>query len=58
MYFSDMQTNSMGIVDIFTPNENVYAFDSMTVDLCLSTFEQTLFWKREGSIKIYTEYNL
>ena len=29
------------IVDIFKLNGNVYAFDSTTVDLCLSTFEWT-----------------
>lgn len=42
------------IVDIFKLNGNVYAFDSTTVDLCLSTFEWALFRKRKGGIKIYT----
>ena len=35
------------IVDIFKLNGNVYAFDSTTVDLCLSTFEWALFRKRK-----------
>ena len=40
------------IVDIFKLNGNVYAFDSTTVDLCLSTFEWALFRKRKGGIKV------
>lgn len=46
------------IVDIFKLNRNVYAFDSTTVDLCLSTFEWALFGKRKGEIKIHTLYDL
>ena len=46
------------IVDIFKLNGNVYAFDSTTVDLCLSTFEWALFRKRKGGIKMHTLYNL
>lgn len=42
------------IVDIFKLNGNIYAFDSTTVDLCLSTFEWALFRKRKGGIKIHT----
>ena len=41
------------IVDIFKLNGNVYAFDSTTVDLCLSTFEWTLFRKRKGGVKVH-----
>ena len=39
-------------------NGNVYAFDSTTVDLCLSTFEWALFRKRKGGIKMHTLYDL
>lgn len=46
------------IVDIFKLNGNVYAFDSTTVDLCLSTFEWALFRKRKGGIKVHTLYDL
>ena len=46
------------IVDIFKLNGNVYAFDSTTVDLCLSTFEWALFRKRKGGIKMHTLYDL
>ena len=37
----------------FKLNGNVYAFDSTTVDLCLSTFEWALFRKRKGGIKVH-----
>lgn len=46
------------IVDIFKLNGNVYAFDSTTVDLCLSTFEWALFRKKKGGIKMHTLYDL
>ena len=46
------------IVDIFKMNGNVYAFDSTTVDLCLSTFEWALFRKKKGGIKMHTLYDL
>ena len=46
------------IDDIFKLNGNVYAFDSMTVDLCLSTFEWALFRKKKGGVKIHTLYDL
>lgn len=46
------------IVDIFKLNGDVYAFDSTTVDLCLSTFEWALFRKRKGGIKMHTLYDL
>ena len=46
------------IVDIFKLNGNIYAFDSTTVDLCLSTFEWALFRKKKGGIKMHTLYNL
>ena len=46
------------IVDIFTLNGNVYAFDSTTIDLCLSIFEWALFRKRKGGVKVHTLYDL
>ena len=45
------------IVDIFKLNGNVYAFDSTTVDLCLSTFEWARFRKRKGGVKVHTLYD-
>ena len=46
------------IDDIFKLNGNVYAFDSTTIDLCLSTFEWALFRKKKGGVKIHTLYDL
>ncbi len=46
------------IVDIFKLNGKVYAFDSTTVDLCLSAFQWALFRKKKGGIKIHTLYDL
>ena len=46
------------IIDIFKLDGNVYAFDSTTVDLCLSTFEWALFRKKKGGIKMHTLYDL
>ena len=46
------------IVDIFKLDGNVYAFDSTTIDLCLSAFEWALFRKRKGGVKVHTLYDL
>lgn len=43
---------------IFKLNGNVYAFDSTTIDLCLSAFEWALFRKRKGGIKVHTLYDI
>lgn len=40
--------------EIFKLGGNVYAFDSTTIDLCLSAFEWALFRKRKGGIKVHT----
>lgn len=45
-------------VDIFKLNGKVYAFDSTTIDLCLSTFEWALFRRNKGGVKVYTLYEL
>jgi len=37
---------------------NVYAFDSTTIDLCLSVFWWTEFRKRKGGIKLHTLYDV
>ena len=39
-------------------NGNVDAFDSTTVDLCMSTFEWALYGKRKGGIKMHALYDL
>lgn len=39
-------------------NGNVYAFDSSTIDLCLSVFWWAEFRKRKGGIKLHTLYDV
>ena len=39
-------------------DETVYAFDSTTIDLCLSLFPWAQFRKRKGAIKMHTLLNL
>ena len=40
-------------VEIFKLGGKVYAFDSTTIDLCLSVFEWALFRKKKGGVKIH-----
>ncbi len=44
--------------DIFKHGGNVYAFDSTTIDLCLSVFWWAKFRKKKGGIKIHTLYDI
>ena len=46
------------ITDIFKLGGSVYAFDSTTIDLCLSVFWWAKFRKRKGGIKIHTLYDI
>lgn len=44
--------------NIFELGGNVYAFDSTTVDLCLSVFWWAKFRRRKGGIKVHTLYDV
>lgn len=44
--------------DIFKLGGNVYAFDSTTIDLCLSVFWWAKFRKTKGGVKIHTLYDI
>lgn len=44
--------------DIFKLDGNVYAFDSTTIDLCLSIFWRAKFRKKKGGIKVHTLYDV
>ena len=46
------------ITKIFELDGHVYAFDSTTVDLCLSVFEWAKFRKHKGGIKLHTLYDV
>ena len=56
MVMSDAQ--KCRAVEIFKLGGKVYAFDSTTIDLCLSVFEWALFRKKKGGIKIHTLYDV
>ena len=45
-------------LEIFKLGGKVYAFDSTTIDLCLSVFEWALFRKKKGGVKIHTLYDI
>lgn len=44
--------------DIFNLGGSVYAFDSTTIDLCLSVFDWAKFRKHKGGIKMHTLYDI
>ena len=44
--------------EIFKLGGKVYAFDSSTIDLCLSVFGWALFRKKKGGIKLHTLYDI
>lgn len=44
--------------DIFKLNENVYAFDSTTIPLCLSVFWWAKFRKKKGGVKVHFLYDI
>ena len=46
------------IKKIFELDHRVYAFDSTTIDLCLSVFEWAKFRKHKGGIKMHTLYDV
>ena len=43
---------------VFELDGHVYAFDSTTIDLCLSVFEWAKFRKHKGGIKMHTLYDV
>lgn len=46
------------VTDIFKLEGNVYAFDSTTIDLCLSVFEWARFRTTKGGVKVHTIYDV
>lgn len=57
-YYVIGQARAKRIQDVFELGGNVYAFDSTTIDLCLSVYEWARFRKAKGGIKIHTLYDL
>ena len=46
------------INDVFEIKGKIYAFDSTTIDLCLSVFWWAQFRKTKGGIKLHTLYDI
>jgi len=57
-YYLIEQARSKRVTSIFRLDGNVYAFDSTTIDLCLSVFWWAKFRKRKGGIKVHTLYDV
>lgn len=57
-YYLVAQARKKRATDIFQLGGNVYAFDSTTIDLCLSVFWWAKFRKRKGGIKVHTLYDI
>ncbi|MBB3186736.1 hypothetical protein FHX64_000899 [Microbacter margulisiae] len=57
-YYLIIQAREKRVSDIFQLGGNVYAFDSTTIDLCLSVFWWAKFRKKKGGIKVHTLYDV
>lgn len=57
-YYLVNQAREKKAVNIFNLGGNVYAFDSTTIDLCLSVFWWAKFRRNKGGIKIHTLYDV
>ena len=57
-YYLISQAREKRMTGIFNLEGNVYAFDSTTIDLCLSVFWWAKFRKQKGGIKVHTLYDL
>lgn len=57
-YYMVKTAQSKRSIDAFRVGGKVFAFDSTTVDLCLSVYSWAKFRKTKGGIKIHTLYDL
>lgn len=57
-FFMIEQAREKRSTDIFKLGGSVYAFDSTTIDLCLSVFQWARFRKKKGGIKLHTLYDI
>lgn len=57
-YYLVNQAREKRTTNIFNLGANVYAFDSTTIDLCLSVFWWAKFRKKKGGIKVHTLYDV
>lgn len=57
-YYLVSEARQKRVNHIFKLGGNVYAFDSTTIDLCLSVFWWAKFRKKKGDIKVHTLYDV
>lgn len=57
-YYMVEQARTKRKSDIFKLGGNIYAFDSTTIDLCLSVFLWAKFRKKKGGIKVHSLYDI
>ncbi|WP_230201980.1 IS4 family transposase [Bacteroides neonati] len=57
-YYLVSEARQKRVNHIFKLSGNVYAFDSTTIDLCLSVFWWAKFRKKKGGIKVHTLYDV
>jgi len=57
-YYLVNQARETRATNIFELGGNVYAFDSTTIDLCLSVFWWAKFRRRKGGVKLHTLYDV
>jgi hypothetical protein len=57
-FFMIEQARKKRQTEIFKLGGSVYAFDSTTIDLCLSVFEWAKFRTKKGGIKLHTLYDV
>jgi len=57
-YYLVNEARRRQVSDIFKLDGNVYAFDSTTIDLCLSVFWWARFRKKKGGIKVHTLFDI
>jgi len=57
-YYLVNEARHKRVSKIFKLDGNIYAFDSTTIDLCLSVFWWAKFRKKKGGIKVHTLYDV
>ena len=57
-YYLVSEAREKRSTNIFNLGGSVYAFDSTTIDLCLSVFWWAKFRKKKGGIKVHTLYDV
>ena len=57
-YYLVNEARQKRVSDIFKLDGSIYAFDSTTIDLCLSVFWWAKFRKKKGGIKVHTLFDI